>query len=465
MRDLPIRLRLAAGFAVVMALVLGTTGVFVYERTAGDLDSQIDRELAARLAGVVAIVRDDGDDLGDPNEDPLDRVDAEGVVQVIGPDGEVADATAEQLTRDPLADATTLTDLVRGDLARIEIRPPALDERFRIVAAQVLDDGVRYRVLVGATLDERDQALSSLSRLLLIGGPFALMLASLAGYGVAVGALRPVEAMRLRAAEITDRDLGQRLPVPSSRDEIAGLGTTLNQMLDRLEAGLERERRFVADASHELRTPLATLKAELDLALSRGRSREELAAALSSAAEETNRLVRLAEDLLVIARADEGRLPIQIETIDVGELLQRVGSRFATRADAKGRVAIEASPGLPVEGDRVRLEQALSNLVDNALRYGEGTITLLARKSGGSVELHVTDEGAGLPDSLLTTAHQRFSRADHVRSRGGAGLGLAIVEAIAIAHAGSARIRNVPGRGVDAWLVIPQTRSEPLTNG
>jgi two-component system, OmpR family, sensor kinase len=143
--------------------------------------------------------------------------------------------------------------------------------------------------VVGASLEDRASALRKLGTLLLIGGPAALLLASLAGYGVAAAALRPVESMRRRAAEISAGGRGARLPVPSARDEVTRLGETLNAMLARLEAGFEREQAFVADASHELRTPLAILKTEIELALRRARTVDELEAALRSAGEESDR--------------------------------------------------------------------------------------------------------------------------------------------------------------------------------
>ena len=157
-----------------------------------------------------------------------------------------------------------------------------------MIAARSQDDGVRYAIIVGASLQERDQALASLSRLLLIGGPIALLLAALAAYWVARAALGPVDAMRRRAAEISDDDPGQRLPVGPADDEISELATTLNSMLAGLEEAIERERRFVADASHELRTPLTILKAEIDLALEEGRSPSELRSALVSGGEEVD---------------------------------------------------------------------------------------------------------------------------------------------------------------------------------
>jgi signal transduction histidine kinase len=260
--------------------------------------------------------------------------------------------------------------------------------------------------------------------------------------------------MRRRAASVTAASPGQ-LPVPRSRDEISRLAETLNEMLDRLHSSLEHERRFVADASHELRTPLALLRTELDLALRRPRTADELEAALRSAAEETQRLSRLAEDLLLIARGDRSTLPLRREHVDVGEFLALVAERFAVRADSLGaRVDVEPSV-LAVDADPDRLAQALGNLLDNALAHGGRSITLSARANGDVVELHVTDDGPGFPDEFLDRAFDRFSRADDARARGGAGLGLSIVALIGAAHGGGAAVRNLPHGGADAWIAVP----------
>jgi heavy metal sensor kinase len=458
--QLPIRLRLAVGFAVVMAIVLAGIGLFVYERTASDIDRQIERELAARLAGTVAIIRDDGDDLGDPAQDPLARVDAEGYVQVLGPSGDVADASAEPLRTEPLLDAAELERALAGEHIDVGVDRPDLETEMRIAAARTQDDRVHYTVLVGASLEEREQALDSLARLLLIGGPIALLLASLAAYGVATAALRPVEAMRSRAAELSDREPGKRLPVGESGDELAKLAATLNAMLARLEGALERERRFVADASHELRTPLAILKAEIDLALAGDRTPEELRAALVSLREESDRLARLADDLLLIARADEGRLPIEAETVSASELAGRVVRRFETRLDG-GHLVVEVPEGLELVADPLRLEQALSNLVDNALRHGCSEVEVATVSADGAIELHVRDDGDGFDPELLGRAFERFARDGRARSDGGAGLGLAIVAAIADAHGGEVGASNRPQGGADVWISLPDSAASP----
>jgi len=246
-------------------------------------------------------------------------------------------------------------------------------------------------------------------------------------------------------------------PSPPADDEIGRLGTTLNGMLERLEAAFERERTFVSDASHELRTPLAILKTELELALRGNRSTRELEDALRSAAEETDRLVQLAEDLLVIARSDQGRLPIRPAEVHVDDVLGGVRERFARRAGDRGaELSVLAAGDIGLAADRLRLEQALGNLVDNALRHGGTRIELSARTTGHKVELHVRDDGPGFADDFIATAFERFTRTDVARGRGGAGLGLAIVAAVAQAHHGAARARNPEGGGADVWLSLPR---------
>jgi signal transduction histidine kinase len=448
---LPIRVRLALAFAGVMAIVLGATGAFVYARTASDLDEQIERELAARLAGVIAIVRDDGDDLGDPVLDPLSRVDAEGAVQVLGPSFTVADATSDALLNTPLLTEEQVNQLVRGEAAHFDVDDPAGEDRLRVTGDRTRDDSVHYYPLVAAELDTRTETLQGLATLLLIGGPLALLLSSLAAYGVATAALRPVEAMRRRAAQISDEQSGQRLPLSGAGDELDRLGATLNEMLDRLEGALARERRFVGDASHELRTPLAILKAEIALALEQGRSPEELRSALRSAGEETDRLTRLAEDLLVLARAADGALPVRTERLELSTLAKRVAERFREREAA---IEVELDPALVVSADPVRLEQALSNLVDNACRYGDGPISITAEPAAEAVRIHVRDRGAGFPPALLDIAFERFARGGG-GDGSGAGLGLSIVETIAAAHGGHVGVANRPDGGADAWIELP----------
>jgi signal transduction histidine kinase len=269
--------------------------------------------------------------------------------------------------------------------------------------------------------------------------------------------------MRARAATISSGDVGARLPLPDSLDEVHRLGSTLNEMLARLEQGLEHERAFVADASHELRSPLAVLKAELEVALLENGTPDELRAAVGSAVEETDRVIALAEDLLVLARAEQGSLPLNARQVNADDLVGEIRDAYEPAATQAGRALIaRLEDGPLLTGDPEQLQRALSNLVDNALRYGRGPISIQTRTCGDSVELHVTDQGPGFPPELLAHAFARFTRGDNARTRGGVGLGLAIVQAIAHAHHGQAHAANRPDGGADVWLTLPRSGLDPV---
>jgi two-component system, OmpR family, sensor kinase len=414
---LPIRLRVTLAFAAALAVVLAAAGAFVYLRFEDELTRTVDAGLETRAAEL----RGSGAGL-DRARPGLEQ--DESFALVVSRDGAVLDATpgapdprlsAAELRRPPVflerEDGT-----VDGEPARLLVVP--------------VGDGF---LVVGAALDDQREALATLLVLGGLGLLAALLLGSAAGYWAAGIALRPVEAMRAEAEAITGAP-GRRLPVPPVADEIGRLGATLNAMLERLEAAAAKERRFVADASHELRTPLAILKSEIEVALAAERPPEELRAALVSAGEETDRLARLAEDLLVLARADEGELAIAPEPLAVRELLDRVAARNRRR----GEISVAAPPGLTVEADRERLVQALTNMLDNALRHGAAPVELSAEDGGGQVRIAVRDHGPGFPPGFADRAFERFARADAGRGGGGAGLGLAIVDAIARAHGGAA---------------------------
>lgn len=442
-----------------MGIVLAATGLFLYLRFQSDLDRTIDKGLRTRAADVSALVQEAESGLRESSRSPLTEQ-GESFAQILDARGRIFDATPRARST-PLLSAGELDRAVRGTLI-VDHRPraglgdPAFDESFRLLATPVAAQDRRLVVVVGASLEDRGDALTSLGGLLLIGGVVALLLASVAGFGVAAAALRPVEAMRRRAATISAEDPGGRLPVPPARDEIGRLGVTLNEMLARLELAFEHEREFVSNASHELRTPLAILRAELELALARSRTPGELEAALRSAREETDRLVQLAEDLLVLARSDGAKLPVHREEVEVAGLLGRVRDRFADRARSQGRaIVVEAPAGLRLSADAMRLEQALSNMVANGLLHGGGSIRLSAVEADGVVRIEVADEGPGIPEDFLPRAFERFTRADEARQRRGSGLGLAIVAAVARSHGGEAGASGAPGGGARVWMAIP----------
>jgi heavy metal sensor kinase len=446
---LSIRLRVTLVFVLVMAGVLAATGIFVYLRFHSEINATIDAGLRSRadeLAGVVRQAVAEGDHRLVGKTDSF--------AEVLAADGHVIDSS-EIVGQRVLLTPAELRRALREPVLAEQGTVPGTDDSARVLAVPAGSHGEPRAVVVGTSTADQEDALGDLRQLLLIGEPAALLLASIAAYWVAAAALRPVEAMRARAESISAAAPDERLPVPPSGDEIARLGETLNEMLGRLGEAIEHERSFVADASHELRTPLAILSTELELALAEGRSPQELRAALASAAEETDRLTQLSEDLLTIAQTEGGELPLRIGRVELGEVLEGVRRRFSRRAAEEGRkIAIEGGE-LELAADRLRLDQAVGSVVDNALRYGAGTITIAAARRGEQVEIAVRDEGPGFPEDFVDRAFERFSRAASSRRDGGSGLGLAIVRTVARAHGGEARAANLPGGGAEVTLSIP----------
>jgi two-component system OmpR family sensor kinase len=416
-RRLPVRWQVTLAFAGALAVVLLAVGAFVYLRFETELTNTVDAGLQTRAAEVTAL-RSSGGSLDDARSPAL-LDDEESFAQVLSARGDVLDATPGaarvRLSAAELREAAAGPVFLERSAATVDGEPA------RLLAVPAGSDG--EVVVVGASLDDRQEAQAALLALMAAGFGAALLLASAAGYWVAGIAQRLTRLERARAAE---------------REAVA------------------RERRFIADASHELRTPLTTLKSELDVALQRERSPDELRAALGSAREEADRLVALAEDLLVLARADEGELPITREPLDVGALLADVAERRGAHA---GRaIGVAAPPGLVLDADRRALERAVGNLVDNALTHGSGAIELSAADGAGAVRIAVRDHGPGFPPGFADRAFERFARPDAGRSGGGAGLGLAIVDAIARAHGGSVVTSGAdPGARVE--IVLPASSS------
>jgi heavy metal sensor kinase len=448
---LPIRIRLTLISAALTAGVVAALGAFVYVRFEADLREAIDEGLRVRAEALVGDPERSRTIAGSGN--PSEP--AEGMAILLDAQGRSIAATAG-VTADmpppaglePLEGAYVYEDVLPTAAGSVPVR----------LLAMPTEDG--SLVVVGAPLEDTADALARLRGLLVIGGPLAIALASLVGWLVAGAALRPVERLRIEAEAVSASEPGRRLPVPATGDELARLAQSLNRMLARLETAVERERRFVRDASHELRTPLANLKTELDVALRRARTPEELERAVRSASEETDRLARLADDLLVLARAEGGRLPVRREDVDLGALVADAAEGFAARATERG-VALETTvAAVPARVDPARIRQAIGNLVDNALRHTSegGQVSVEVSHDGPTAVIVVRDTGTGFQTDLGERAFEPFSRGDAARSRtdGGTGLGLAIVRAVVDAHGGTATAANRPEGGAEVRIQLPR---------
>jgi two-component system OmpR family sensor kinase len=342
-------------------------------------------------------------------------------------------------------------------------------QRLRLLASEVRFHSQPVITVMAVPTDVADTALERARLALLIAVPLAVLTAGLGGWLLTGAALHPVARMRRRLEEITARDTGARLPVPATGDEIAALAVTMNGLLDRLQQALARQRAFTADAGHELRTPLTALKAELELAARPGRSRDALVAAVGAAASDTDRLIRLAEDLLLLAGTDEGTASLVRERTDMSSELRAAARRFATAAAGREvAFSVQVTGPLPVSADPGRVRQVLDNLLGNALRHAPpgSTVEMTGRPAmavgRGSarrrvVAVEIRDHGPGFPPDFLPHAFGRFQRADPARGRadGGTGLGLAIVASIVRAHGGTAIVGNDPGGGARIRIELP----------
>lgn len=451
---MPIRLRVTLVFALALAVAFSLGGWLFVSRLSAAMLKSTDAALAARLSQAGLYTEDEGN----PRSPGVARgkpAPGEYIIQIVGPSGRVTRASPDA-GNVPLLTAAQLQQARHGGLTLTRILD---DEPERIKAAPVAE-GHGSVAIAGISLESNNATLQQVSSALAIGGAVFVIVAGIGAYWLARAALAPVERLRREVAALSEQDTGSTVQVPGTRDEIAALAGTMNDLLARLHGALARQRAFVADASHELRTPFAVLRGELELAGRPGRSSEELRAAVASAAEEAERLTRITDDLLLLARGAEATLIPRLARTDVAQLLAQSAERASGRAAAAGVTCrVDAPAGLVAMADAGRLRQAVDNLVDNALRFAprDSEVTISAEMAGPMLVIEVCDRGPGFPPSFLPRAFERFARPDQGRARdsGGAGLGLSIVQAIVQAHGGRAVAANRAGGGASVRLEIP----------
>jgi heavy metal sensor kinase len=321
-------------------------------------------------------------------------------------------------------------------------------------------NGDKYVIEVGASNREIERVLHGLLLAIAIGLPVVVTIAIAGGYLLMRRALRPVDEITQSAERITSRNLSERLPAPQTGDEIERLSVGLNRMIARLDESFQHIHRFSADASHELRTPLTILRGELEAAVQQPQITPELRETLGSALEETERLSRIVESLMAIARLDAGEAKVELAHFDLAELTSSTTEQMRLLAEDKNiALRCEAKQHVGIEGDRSRLKQVIVNLVDNAIKYtpAGGHVGVKVYASNGCGVLEVNDDGVGIPAEALPHIFERFYRADKARSRqmGGAGLGLSIIKAIVTAHGGQVNVESVEGRGSRFLVELP----------
>jgi heavy metal sensor kinase len=340
----------------------------------------------------------------------------------------------------------------------------------RVLVSPVRRHGHARVLVVAQSLREVDEAVDRVLVLLLLAGPAALLATALGGWWLARKALLPVGRMTSKAEKIGIDRLDERIAPPRTGDEIGHLAVTLNAMLDRLEAGVEEKRRLVADASHELRTPLATMRAELDVSLMQDDLSPAAREVLESTLEEVDRMARTVDNLLTLARADEGRLELLTTEVDLLEACETVADHLRPLAAAKGLRLEVHGEACPAEADPHRLHQALANFTENAIKYARpgGEVRITAWCTDNEAGVTVVDNGPGIPPHARAHIFDRFYRVDSARGRegGGSGLGLAICREIADAHGGRVWVESEEGKGSAFTLSLPRNPAKiPSANG
>lgn len=452
----------ALSAAVVVALALVVAGAALVLLVQHSLRQQVETEARQQVELITARLA--GNYESDSNENAREAIrlltkESADLAQVIveyGADKGDPTRTIEAGT-DPVGRDVPISDLwpdVDTTVVQSNVPVRTLDgtvlNTVLIASATESGDEPRHVVLLyAAPLTRVDVATGTVLFYLLWGIPLLILVAGAATYLFSGRALRPVEAMRAQVAEMTEKDLGQRVPVPPARDEVGRLAETMNGMIARLQDAQGVQRRFVADASHELRSPLATIATGLEL-MQNGTVDGSTVTALRG---ETSRLNKLVEALILLARADERGLQPRREEVDLDEVAELERGR---PADGSVVAEVRAVP-VRVVGDRGQLARVVRNLVDNARRHARSRVLVTVGRSGDTAVLEVSDDGPGVPQADRARVFERFVRLDDARARtdGGSGLGLAIVAEVVAAHGGTVEVTDGPEGGALFRVRLP----------
>ncbi|GIV68238.1 cell wall metabolism sensor histidine kinase WalK [Caldilinea sp.] len=467
-----LRLRMALLTGALAAAVTLLFGAYLYFTLRIQLLNALDDALRASATQFMGMLEQEDGRLGFAQGDLVAQrsTPREDVIRLVAPDGRIldqigaVDAPVLASTLQPeggvytyvvAGDATQSTGEATGDVQQIA------GETLRLLSWPVRLHGQTVAYLqVGRSLESVEEALNALLFLLLVGAPFMLGAGIGGGYWLAGRTLAPIDAIRRKAAEISAQDLSQRLALNLPDDEVGRLARTFDEMLARLDDAFQRQRRFVSDASHELRTPLTIVMGEIEVALAQPRAPEAYVQTLSSVYDEVERMRRLTNDLLLLARSDSGRLQLTRTKLDLSELIASLCEQMEPRIGEAGiDLRLELTSPLWVEADFDRLLQLFSNLLDNAIVYAPGSpLTIKTLIQDENAVAVIADAGPGIPPEHLPHIFDRFYRADPARSSDNSGLGLSIAFEIARAHGGDLQVQSAPGQGATFILYLPRTQ-------
>ena len=455
----PIRTRLTAWYAAVLAVVVVTLGAYLVVQLRSDLQAAVDRDVRQGAATVAGAYAAQGtNEFLEVAETALPS--GGSAAQVLDADGRVLLTYGDVVSARQMVPAAVRAGAVAGRTELLTVRLGNSEQRFRAMAVPVRRLGRREVVVAAETLANVERSVDRVIVLLLFAGPAALAATALGGWWLARKALLPVERMISQAEDIGIDHLAERIAVPRAQDEIGHLAVTLNAMLDRLELGVEEKHRLIADASHELRTPLAVMRAELDVTLRGGELTHDARAVLQSVREEVGRMGRTVDNILTLAEVDEGRLGLLPQRVGIRDAIDAAVRPLQPLADAKRLQLDVGGTGCQAQADPHRLHQAISNFVENAIKYThpDGHVRVTAWCSAEEVGVTVADDGPGIPPEACAHIFDRFYRVDGSRGRdnGGSGLGLAICREIAGAHGGRVSVDSEEGAGSTFTLALPR---------
>ena len=427
----------AATIIVTIALVVGAAGLIAaLRRTMVDELTEAARAQAADVVGQLEAGRPPVLDVAGADEQ---------LIQVMTPAGAVV-AASPNMTGRP-----AVVRLAPGQSARV-VTPLDDDEFVAVAEGAQTSDGPRIVLVARALVDVLDTT-TVITRLLVIGLPLMVAVVALTTWFAVGRALAPVEAIRCEVDAISAAQLHRRVPRPKADDEIGRLAATMNRMLERLESARNSQRRFVSDASHELRSPITTIRQHAEVALAHPErvTAPELAEVVLA---EQQRMQRLVEDLLLLARVDE-HVPLTRAAVDLDDLAFEEGHRL--RSATSKRVDTSGVNAVRVQGDADALRRMLRNVGENAVRHASSRVDVTLVERGEEVVLTIDDDGPGIPATERARVLQRFVRLDDARSRdeGGSGLGFSIVDEVVRAHGGSMSIEQSPLGGARIVITLP----------
>jgi len=455
-----LRVRVTLWVSGLLIAVIVGLGAFVYGSLRRGLEASIDDSLRISASQVDASldIENETIDFNDaPQEnDARTSLHERGLtVRILNPAGRVLEAFGPYRAL-PVESVDTAA-VPAGKPVFLTVRDPKTSDNVRMYTTPIRKNNrIIGFIQVAQSRKGMEDSLHRLLSALLLGGPLLVLLAALGGFLLAGRTLAPIDHITRTVRRISAEDLGARLNLPATDDEVGRLAATFDEMLERLEGAFRRERRFTADASHELRTPLAAMQIILSVVRERPRSAADYEQALCDISDEVGRLRALSEDLLRLARGDTRRI-VEREKVNFSELLSDVSDSLRPLAEAKGvALACSVTEGLVLQGDRDTLIRLFVNLLDNAVKFTErGSIEISAQADREWILATVSDTGIGIPAEHLPHVLERFYRVDKSRSGRGTGLGLSIAQEIALSHGGTLKLTSAPGRGTTAVVQLP----------